>query len=218
MGVITTLEIQKKNKQRVNVYLDGEYAFSLTLMEAAKLRKGQELSDAEIAALSDEDAVLKAVNSAIHFLSFRPRSVHEVRQNLQQKKTPPDVIDAALERVLAAGYLDDDAFTRYWVENRSTFKPSSPRALRYELRQKGISDTTINEVLSNVDADESAYSAAQTRVYRLRGTTREDFRDKIVGFLQRRGFSYTTAKDVIQRLIEEIDAQEPEYFSDADVD
>jgi regulatory protein len=74
-GIVTALEIQKRNKERVNIFIDGEYAFSLNLMDAARLRKGQVLSETEINALRGEDAVIQAVDSASHFLGFRPRSI-----------------------------------------------------------------------------------------------------------------------------------------------
>ena len=97
MPVITALEIQKRNKERVNVYLDGEYAFSLDIMAAAQLHKGQPLDDEAVAGLQAQDEVARAVDRAVRFLTYRPRSVHEIRRNLAEKQTPDVVIDAALE-------------------------------------------------------------------------------------------------------------------------
>jgi regulatory protein len=213
MGVITALEVQKKNKQRVNVYLDGEFAFGLSLMDAARLRKGQTLTDAEIAALRDEDAVVKAVDRAARFLAYRPRSIYEVRHNLEQKDTPSAVIEVALNRLTDMGYLDDTAFARYWVQNRNEFKPLSPKALRFELRKKGVSPAIISDVLEELEGDELAYRAAQGRVNRLRGINRREFRQKMAAFLQQRGFTYSTIRDVVERLIEDLEAQDPEYFT-----
>ncbi len=213
MGIITSLEVQKRNKKRVNVFIEDEYAFSVSLDEAARLRKGQQLSEAEIATLKDHAAVTVATDQAAHFLSLRPRSVHEVRQNLVQKDTPPAVIDAAIERLLALGYLDDHQFATFWVRARNQFKPISPRALRYELRQKGIADAIIQEALADLDADDAAYRAAQGHMRRLRGLERRAFRDKLYVFLQRRGFSYEAARRVVSRLIEEIDAETPAFFA-----
>jgi regulatory protein len=185
MGVVTTLEVQKRNKERVNVYLDGEYAFSLTLLEAVKLRKGQTLTEAEIAALRGEDEIVRAVDRAARFLSFRPRSIAEVQRNLSQKDTPEPVIELAIERLRVMGYVDDEAFARYWLENRTTFKPMGPMALRYELRQKGIADSVINAVLEAVDSDDSAYRAAHAKALRMRGLSRQAFKNKLGSFLQR---------------------------------
>jgi regulatory protein len=214
MHVITALEVQKKNKERVNVYLDGEYAFSLSLIEAARLRKGQQLAEDEVAALKGQDEVGKAVDRAARFLAYRPRSVQEVRRNLQEHKTEPEVIEAAIERLSAMGYLDDTAFARFWVQNRNEFKPLSPKALRYELRQKGVPSDIIDEALASLEADELAYRAARSRVSRLRQTSKHTFRQKLSTFLQQRGFGYTTIHDVVERLIEELEAQDEDYFDD----
>jgi regulatory protein len=213
VGKITALEVQKRNKERVNVYIDGEFAFPLSLIEAARLHKGQNLTEVEIAVLRDEDAVVQAVDSAVHFISYRPRSAREVRRNLAEKDIPDAVIDAALERLSKMGYVDDLSFTRYWIENRESFKPLSPVALRQELQQKGIARDIIDEALSELDAEATAYRAALTQVRRIRTKDRRDFKHKLGAFLQRRGFSFAAARSVINRIIEELETQTPGYFA-----
>ena len=212
-GVITALEVQKRDKERVNVFIDGEFAFGLNLLDAARLRKGQVLGEAEMTALRDADAVVQAVNAAAHFLSYRPRSTHEVRRSLSDKETPSAVIDAAIERLVGMGYLDDAAFARYWVENRSQFKPLSHRALRQELRQKGLSDAVVEEALSAQNESELAYKAATTQLRKLRSRSVKEFKTKMNAFLQRRGFSYSTTMDVVRRLIETLETDDPDYFN-----
>ena len=214
VGVVTALQVQKRNKERVNVYVDDEYAFSLDIMAAAHLHKGQTLSQAEIEAMQAQDEVHKAVDRAVRFLAYRPRSVAEVRRNLVDKKTPEPVIDAAIERLQRLGYLDDHAFAAYWVENRNQFKPLSPRALRYELRQKGLADAVISAALENVDGQASAYRAVQSQVRRYRQKSRQEFRQKIGAFLQRRGFGYDVIHDVVEQWITELETQDREYFTD----
>lgn len=213
MGTITALEVQKRNKERVNVYLDDAYAFSLSLDEAARLRKGQALSDADIAALQNDDSLKRAVDSASRYLAHRPRSIAEVRQNLADKEFPEPIIEAALERLITLGYLDDHAFASFWVGERNRFKPLGTRALRYELRQKGISEAIISDVLAELDVDDAAYRAALPQLRRLRGSSRRVFEQKIGGFLQRRGFSYDVARQVLRQLQEELDASDPAYFT-----
>lgn len=211
-GQITALEVQQGNKERVNVYLDGEFAFGLNLMDAAQLRKGQQLSEADITRLLHGDAVVKAVERAVHFLQFRPRSSAEVRRNLEQKAYPPEVIQATLERLQTLAYLDDAAFARYWVENRDTFKPRSPRVLRMELQQKGISADIIQEVLSDLDANHAAYRAAHQKLAKYKGLTVREFKQKLGGFLQRRGFAYEVVDEVLHQLIDELQTEAPDYF------
>lgn len=211
-GIVTALEVQKRNKERANVFIDGEYAFSLSLMEAAQLRKGQALTEVEIAALRDEDAVVQAVDSAAHFLGYRPRSTTEVRRNLTEKEFAAAVIDAAIERLTAMGYLNDETFARYWIQNRGEFKPLSQRALRQELRQKGVDNAVIDTVLEDVGEADLAYKAAISQTKRFKRLSRKEFHTKLANFLQRRGFAYRTARDVIQRLVDELEAEDPDYF------
>jgi regulatory protein len=73
-GTITALRFQKRNKNRVNVYLDGQFAFGLVAIEAARLRVGQTLSDNDVARLQMRDEVERAYERALNFLSYRPRS------------------------------------------------------------------------------------------------------------------------------------------------
>ena len=212
MPVVTALEIQKRNKERVNVYLDNEYAFSLDIMAAAQLRKGQGLDNSEIAALQDQDEVTRAVDRAVRFLSYRPRSTAEVRRNLADKKIDDAVIDAAIERLNKLGYLDDRSFAAFWVENRGQFKPLSRRALRYELHQKGVSESIIKNALDDLDEMQAAYRAAQNQARRYKGKTHDEFRAKLGAFLQRRGFHYDVIRDIVEQLIADIESEEPDYF------
>jgi regulatory protein len=216
--VVTAIEIQKRNKERVNVYLDGEYAFSLNLLDGAKLHKGQTLTDAEIAGMQSEDLVVRAVDSAARFLGHRPRSVAEVRKNLKEKDFEPGVIDKALERLTAMGYLDDRAFAKYWVENRTHFKPLGAAALRFELRQKGIADALVREVLETVDDENGAYEAASPLLKRMRGMDRRTARQKISTTLARRGFAYDVVRTALDRLFDEVADEDADFFARGDDD
>ncbi|GAB4524903.1 MAG: RecX family transcriptional regulator [Anaerolineae bacterium] len=218
MGIITALEVQKRNKERVNVYLDGEYAFSVTLIEATRLKKGQQLTEADIRALKDTDEINKAFERAVNFLTSRPRSEAEVRRNLLTKDVPEPVIDSVIARLHSMGYLDDLAFARYWLENRDAFKPRGSMALRYELRQKGIANSIIDTVLEDFDSSDAAYRAAVDKARRLRGSTYQEFRTKLGSFLQRRGFNFATSRDVIEQLSSELTQEEPDFFAEADND
>lgn len=210
-GTITLLEVQKRNKERVNVYLDGEYAFSLAAIEAARLHKGQRLTDDDIAALRADDALQRATDDALRFLSHRPRSISEVHRNLAQKGLEPAVIDAAIARLEKLGYVDDLAFARYWVANREEFNPKGPLALRYELRQKGVASAIIDQVMDEVDFAETAYRAAQRHAAHLhnRPLHRLEFQQKTYQYLARRGFTAEIVEDAIARLLEESDLPDP---------
>ncbi len=214
MPVITALEVHQRNKERVRLFLDDEYALDLPLLQAASLRRGQCLTANEVAALVDAEAVQSAVDRALHYLSYRPRSSEEVRRQLVKKKIPEAHIAAAIERLKQRGYLDDLAFARFWISNRDRFKPMAPRALRYELRQKGIDEAIIDSSLAEIDADDSAYRAAEVRLSRYQGCTHQEFRHKLGAMLRRRGFGTETINDVLLRLQAELAASNPGYFND----
>lgn len=214
-GTITALKLQKKNKERVNVYLDGRYAFSLVAIEAAKLKRGQLLSDQEIEDLLERDSFQKAYSRVLRFLSYRPRSEAEVRRYLQGKKVPPTIETEVVEHLTAAGLLDDRDFARYWVENRESFNPRGRHALRYELRQKGLSEEIIALALEDIDEEESAYRALISRARRMSPLDRGSFRKKLGSFLRRRGFSYEAISAALERTWREM-AEEGQVLDESE--
>jgi len=133
------------------------------------------------AAIDDPSVVLEA---AARFLEVRPRSIDEVRRRLREAGYRPELGDAAIERLIGLGMLDDDAFARAWVESRDRARPRGERALRSELRGKGIADAIVAEVLGEraaqfaggADPDggeppvEGADEAAAARLLARRGT------------------------------------------------
>ena len=217
-GKITGLVVQKKNKERVNVYIDDEFAFGLAMIEAIKLRKGQELSDEEIARLKALDEIEVAQDKALNFLSFRPRSADEVRRSLREKGYPDPVIDQVMERLERSGLVNDEDFARFWVDNREQFKPKSGRGLRYELRQKGVTDDAIEAALEGMNEEDSAYRAASNRAKRLPRDTKQIFAKRLGDYLARRGFSYDVVREVTERLWSELTEGEEPAHDDFDND
>ena len=199
--IITRLQIQQKNKERVNVFLNDEYAFSLELMMATGLRKGQTLTEADIAALQATDEGKRAYAAALNFLGQRARSQNEVAQRLQQREFSEEAIAQTMARLQAEGYLNDVSFGQQWVANRQLFRPRSERALRYELRRKGMDNTHIDEVLetAEIDEDAAAWTALEPKIGRWAGLERVQFAQKAGGFLARRGFGHTVARRAIDR-------------------
>jgi regulatory protein len=202
---ITALVVQERKPQRVNVYLDGEFAFGLSRITAAWLSVGRKLTDREIGKLLTEDEVEVAYQRALHYLSFRPRSKPEVIQNLKNKGFSDSIIETTLERMEEQNFVDDRSFADQWIENRNTFHPRSRRLLSAELRQKGITDQTIQNALEDVSIpeEELAYKAAFSRAQRYRSLDWIAFKTKVGAFLARRGFSYSVSTPVLKRLWED---------------
>jgi regulatory protein len=215
-GRITAIQVQKRDPNRANVFLDGEFAFGLALVEAVKLSTGQYLSQEAIAALQAADEEERAYELALIFLSYRPRSKVEVARRLNRKGFSEPSVEAVLHRLARSGLLDDEAFARYWISNREQFKPRGRYALRYELRAKGIASDIIDTLLDEVDDGENAYQAALQRINRWKQLEPEQRRRKLDAYLRRRGFKYETIQGVWERILAEhvedtFDMQEEEH-------
>lgn len=199
-GTITALRFQKRTAERVNVYLDDQYAFAVPALVAAALRRGQYLTDADIARLRDQDQEQKAYDRALRLLGRRPRSIAEIKRYLQGHEFSEATCEAVIQRLKAAEYLDDEVFARLWVADRERFRPRGEVALRHELRQKGIAGDIIDNALEDVDGESNAYRAAETQARRLAGLDARTFRQKLGNFLLRRGFSHDTVWPVVAQL------------------
>ncbi len=217
MKKITALVVQKRNPNRVNIHLDGEYAFGMARIVAAWLRIGLELDEKKIEQLQIEDAYERALQQALLFLSYRARSESEIRQNLIKHEIPESVIDQTLEKLRQDGLANDNEFAQTWIENRSAFRPRSRRMLAMELRQKGLDNESMQSALENVDDEPLAYEAAKKRAPRFINLEWSEFRKKLSEFLARRGFSYSVIAPVVTRIWNETHDQEQPNFEEEDI-
>jgi regulatory protein len=130
-----------------------------------------------------------------------------MRRYLQSKAVSPTIEEEVIERLTRAKLLDDLAFARYWVENRESFKPRGLRMLRYELYQKGLSEETIAQALTDLDEEESAYQVALQRGRRLAYLDQVSFRKKLGAYLLRRGFPHEVVNLAVERTWQELRAE-----------
>lgn len=212
-GTVTALEPQVKRQNRFSLYIDDHFAMGLSINVAATVRKGQEMSRIDLETLLAAEQLEEARNKALSFLAVRPRSEREIRQRLMQKKYPEDIINQVIARLGDVKLVDDRDFAKFWVESREGFKPRSKRALQYELRQKGVSAEEITRATKKVDEGDSAYRAAHTKALRFKDLDVKVFREKLSGFLARRGFDYQTTRKAVDRLWQEMNGT-PEELDD----
>ncbi len=203
MYEITAIKVQKHNDQRVNIYLNGEYAFGLARIVSAWLQVGQKISDEKITDLQAEDEIETAYQRALKLFNYRDRSEHEVRQKLVDHNIDEDTITAVIQRLHKSEIINDSRFAAQWVANRTEFRPRSQRALRYELKHKGVSEEIISNILEMVDDEKACYDAAQKQWRKYKGLGWNDFRKRMVAFLARRGFNYRLANQITERIFKE---------------
>ena len=212
---ITALQQQATNADRVNIFVDERFlmgAGALVVMQLG-LRVGQELSEAQLEQLRSDEALQQAVDRALNYLSFRPRSQREVRDYLRRKDTPPELIDAALARLEQLNLVNDRDFASFWLETREQFSPKGARALKNELRIKGVEREIVDEVVDDEQDEERAQRAAEKKVYsllRLPGIDYATFQRRLGSFLQRRGFGYDVTSRVVKQLWEEYEEHKEE--------
>ncbi len=172
MFEITAIEPQKKNPKRVNIFLDGQFAFGLSLEQKveAKLKVDQTLTETQVKELIEKDQVSRLVEKALRFLSFRPRSEREIRNFLLKKsrfqilEAPstvgaycntllqavnifPDSVERVIDQLKKYNQINDLAFARWWIEQRQKFSPRGLRLIKMELAQKGVNREVIEQAL-----------------------------------------------------------------------
>jgi regulatory protein len=200
---VTALKVSRRNARRVDVHLDGTFAFSLARVLAAGLRPGQLLSDADVATLLRRDAEEGAYQQGMRLIARRARTEREIRQAWARRKVDPEAQEAAMARLRQTGQVSDAAFAGEWVENRQAFRPRSAAALRVELRRRGVADEAIGAAVAQVDDEQAALAAAARLVRRLDDPSYDSFRQRLGSYLARRGFDHGTIALVVKRMWDE---------------
>lgn len=188
---ITNLKSGVKNPNRVNVFVDDKYSFSLDLTQVVdfKLKIGQEITPEKLAELKSASDFGKLYQRTLEWALIRPRSVRETRDYLRRKDCSK-FSNAIISRLQEKGYLNDETFAKYYVENRFVKKGISKKRLRLELIKKGISQDIIDEVL-NARNDETEIK----KVIAKKRAKYDD--DKLISYLVRQGFDYQLAQTLV---------------------
>ena len=212
---ITALETQASNAERVNVYVDGRFLLgaSATVVLQMGLELEQELSPGQLEQLRSEEALQQAVERAYNFHSYRPRSREEVRRYLRRKETSPEIIEATLERLDRLDLVNDHAFASFWAESREQFNPRGARAIKNELRMKGVEREVVEEMISDEKDEELALRAGRKKAQSLLHNPAMDFvtfRTRLGSFLQRRGFGYEIVTRTVKALWKELKQEDGE--------
>lgn len=209
---ITNISIQAKNPNRVNVSVDGVYRLSLDVYQVVELgiKVGKEFEESELAAIENESQFGKLYARALEYCLLRPHSAKEVRDYLWRKtrqtkyrsrdgqiKDREGVSQANAERVLQRleerGYVNDEKFTRFWVESRNQVKGASRRKLTAELRAKGVDSEVIEAALATSDRSDDD----ELRKVLHKKRSKYDDEQKLIAYLARQGFSYDDIKTAL---------------------
>lgn len=196
---ISAITPQKKRPSRYNIFIDGEFAFSLSACLAMTLHPGDRLSKAAIRELQKTDETEQAFEKALYYLKFRPRSRVEITGYLEKKQFGRKASEDAVKRLEHYNYIDDAAFARFWVESREIHRPRGVFALRWELRNKGIDEETIEKALSDYDEPGAAWRAVSPKLSAWSKLPEPERKAKMYNFLRQRGFAFETCRLVHAR-------------------
>ncbi len=205
---VTAISAQTRNKDRVNVSIDGKYRFSLDVYQLIELgiKVGKDYGESELVELEQESQFGKVYGRALEYCLMRPHSAKEVRDYLYRKTRPtrtktgeikpgvsPAITSRVFDRLTDRGYINDQTFTRYWVENRSLRKGVSHRKLIAELRAKGVELSLIETEIAAGDRNDN--DELQKIILKKRNKYPDN--QKFMVYLARQGFSYDDIKSAL---------------------
>lgn len=207
MKRITEIAQQKKRPDRYSIFLDGEFAFGVgeDVIVRLGLRKGMELDEDYVNDVVRAEDQNKANDYALNLLSYRARSVKEIKDKMKSKEYEDDIIENTIEFLNKYSYLDDYQFGLQFAKDRQNLKGAGKNLIKQELYNKGISRDIIDKILEEISDRDEEYERALDLGRRKANTSyRNEEKDakyrKLSSFLQRRGYSF----DVIKKIMEEV--------------
>jgi regulatory protein len=203
---ITSVEKNRKNRDRLSVYVDGRFAFTISESNflSLNLYEDLELSEETIEYIKDTLNFLEAKAKAIRFLSIKLRTEKEVRDKLNETGYDYDCTEKVVNELKAIGYINNKLYAQKYIYDRNKLKPLSRKMMKRELLLKGISEDIADEVLQDWKVDD--FTVAKNLLKRRFGkydVNDEKIRRKAQSFLLYRGFSADTIKEALRDMAEE---------------
>lgn len=202
MPIVTAVKPQK-NQKRVNIYLDGKFGFGIDLENFVKLglKVEQELSEKEVEEIVRKAQFQKSLDYLLKFATLRPRSEKEIQDWFKRKKVHESLHKELFNRLKRLDLIDDEKFAKWWIEQRSNFRPKPKRTMNQELRIKGIKQEVINEVLQDAEIDEEkiARELLEKKTYKWKNLPSREARQKMSQYLAGKGFEWEIIEGVVKR-------------------
>lgn len=205
-GKISSIEVQAKNKERYNIYIDQAFVFGVseaTLVRFA-LHKGQDLTTEDVKSIYQSERESSAYNLAVRFLSYRLRSKKEVRDQLKSAEVSADLIETTLSRLEDLTLIDDRVYGQSYTRTAARINQKGPNMICRELKQKGLSEGDIAVSLEEYDHDQqlaNAKALAEKQYQKhIRKTSLRESEQKTKAFLMQKGYD----SDIIQHVLSEI--------------
>lgn len=208
MSKITNIEVQKRNEERVNIYIDEEFAFACykEVIYKEGLKKDMLVEVEKLEKIISEEEFLRCKNSALRVVEKTYKTEKEMKDKLLQKGYEGIIIEKTIDFLKEYNFLNDEKYSLMYAKDRS--KTQGKNKIKYSLMQKGVDKDTIESTLELVNGDveiEAAYNLAAKK-YRILSSRESDkykLNQKITRFLLGKGYDYGLIKDVMKRLTTE---------------
>lgn len=182
----------------------GRFRIDARTVGALGLAEGQRIAPDAVARLAGAAERQRARTVALGLLQRRLRSRTELETALRRRGVPREEALAVIGELVRSGWIDDARFARAWIADRLALRPSGARRLRAELAARGVAPAVIAEALGAqlLPEQEEALALRQAgdRLRRLQGLTPQVARRRLVGWLQRRGYSAGTIARTLQKV------------------
>ncbi len=205
MAVITKIESQKKNQDRVNIYVNNEFFMAIytELVYSFNLKKGIEIDENQLKNLLKDEMYIKAKNKALNILSKADQSEKKIKEKLSSE-FEEDTIDKVIDFLKRNNFINDDMLAQKIVNTNVNLNKCGKNKIKQNLYIKGIDKNSINEALSEIDDNieyENAMYLAKKRYNRVKNEDKRKIYQKISQHLAYKGFNYDIIKRVLNKLL-----------------
>lgn len=203
MAKITKIEVQKRNKERVNLFLDDEYAFSISteLVYKEGLKVNLIVDIEKLKDLAEKEEMIRCKNSAIRIIERNHKTEKEIRNKLIEKGYNENTINNAIDFLKRYNFLNDNTYTKMYVRDKLNSQGSNK--IKYALMKKGISREMIEEELENIDKDDEkkvAMELAKKKLTSIKKSENDKYKisGKLYRFLISKGYNYDIVKETVK--------------------
>jgi regulatory protein len=214
--IITSIVAQRRNDARCSVFVNGEFSFgcAIDVAERHGLRKGQRLTRADIEQMQAEDDTLRAKQAAYTYVSYKPRTVQQVRLKLREKGFTAEEIEVAVEFLAEFGHVDDANYARMFIADSLQRKAVGLAKIRMELKKRGVSDYDIEDALAEHFDRDALHDQVRANIAiaarkklpalcRKYAAEPERCKQALVAYLGRQGFAWQDIKSVVEDVLSE---------------
>lgn len=213
LRTITKISTQKKSANRYNIFLDHEYAFSVDedVLIKFHLHKGLTLSDEMIKNITENESLQRSYLLAINYVSYRMRSMLEMRTYLKGKEMEETAIDQVIDRLVLEKVLNDEEFANAYVKDRMNFTSKGPTLIAKELQEKGVSFEIANRAALQYSEEQQFAKAIKWVEREFNKKSKHSYRkrqEQLTYKLLQKGFTNDVVTDVMREVSREKDHEE----------